>query len=59
MSRGESKSERRAQVSNKTVFGRIGHPDDVASPYLYFVFDDSGFTTGTFIRVDSGVLTHV
>lgn len=60
MSRAEfGEPERRASLVNRTVVGRIGEPGDVASAYLYYASDDSAFTTGTFIRVDGGVLINV
>jgi NAD(P)-dependent dehydrogenase (short-subunit alcohol dehydrogenase family) len=37
--------------------GRIGEPDDIAPAVLYFLSDDSGWTTGQVLGVDGGLGT--
>jgi L-rhamnose 1-dehydrogenase len=49
----------REAVEKRTVVGRIGSPEDVAAAYVYFASDDSGFTTGSYIRIDGGILIHL
>lgn len=40
------------------LFGRFGHPDEVARAVLWLCSDDSSFTTGHVLAVDGGHLTQ-
>lgn len=43
------------KLSRQIPLGRVGQPDDVAYAVLYLASDESGFVTGTEIRVDGGI----
>jgi NAD(P)-dependent dehydrogenase (short-subunit alcohol dehydrogenase family) len=51
--------DRQAALLQRTPVGRIGDPRDLATAYLYFASPESGFTTGTYLRIDGGVLLRV
>ena len=36
--------------------GRLGHPEDIAEPVIYFASDESHWTTGSILAVDGGVM---
>lgn len=43
------------KLGRQIPIGHIGQPDDVAYAVLYLASDESGFVTGTEIRVDGGI----
>lgn len=42
------------EAKTPAALGRFGEPDEIATTALYLASDQSGFTTGTLIRVDGG-----
>lgn len=50
-----NKEQIREKLGRQIPIGRIGVPDDVAYAVLYLASDESGFVTGTEIRVDGGI----
>lgn len=49
-----SDSELDAQAAAKTVLGRMGTPDDIASFAIYLASDESSWQTGTATVIDGG-----
>lgn len=47
---------RRSAMDAHHPAGRIGQPEDIAYAALYFASDESGWTTGTVLPVDGGVM---
>ena len=45
--------------SNRAPLGRIGHPEDVAGPVLFFASDDSNWCTGSMLVVDGGTSANL
>jgi L-rhamnose 1-dehydrogenase len=45
--------------SKRAPLGRIGHPDDVAGPVLFFASDDSNWCTGSMLVVDGGTSVNL
>ena len=43
------------KLSRQVPLGRIGNPDDVAYAVLYLASDESGFVTGSEIKIDGGI----
>lgn len=52
--RSDDTEELRRLRMSKTLAGRYGTPDDIASAAVYLAGDESGFVTGTAMMVDSG-----
>ncbi|GAA3399781.1 SDR family NAD(P)-dependent oxidoreductase [Paenibacillus hodogayensis] len=52
--RADETAELRKLRLSKTLAGRYGTPDDIASAAVYLAGDESGFVTGTAMLVDSG-----
>ncbi|RPJ70011.1 MAG: SDR family oxidoreductase [Acidobacteria bacterium] len=46
-----------ADAGRKTALKRLGTPDDIAQAALFLASGDSGWTTGTTLTVDGGVMT--
>jgi NAD(P)-dependent dehydrogenase (short-subunit alcohol dehydrogenase family) len=55
MSGGLDRDEALVKLGRQVPLGRIGQPDDVAYAVLYLASDESGFVTGTEIRIDGGI----
>jgi L-rhamnose 1-dehydrogenase len=49
----------RAYWSQRTPLGRLGHPEDIAGPVLFFASDDSAWCTGAMLVVDGGVSVNL
>ena len=46
-----------SDVAQKTLMKRLGSPDDIARAALFLASDDSGWTTGTSLTIDGGIMT--
>ena len=51
--------EARQNKVRHQLLGRVGEPDDVANLVAFLASPASGFTTGTDVRADGGVLAHL
>lgn len=47
---------KRAELSKRPPLRRLGEPDDVAGPVLFFATDDSAYCTGALLVVDGGAI---
>ena len=45
--------------SERTPLGRLGRPDDIAGPVLFFASDDSAWCTGSTLVVDGGTSVNL
>ena len=43
------------KLAHQVPLGRVGQPRDIAYAVLYLASDESGFVTGSEIRVDGGI----
>ena len=50
-----SREERMEQYKNMHPLGRVGRPEEIAVAAVYFLSDESLWTTGTILNVDGGV----
>jgi L-rhamnose 1-dehydrogenase len=48
-----------AYWSNRAPLGRIGRPEDIAGPVLFFASDDSDWCTGSMLVVDGGASVNL
>jgi NAD(P)-dependent dehydrogenase (short-subunit alcohol dehydrogenase family) len=46
-----------SDVAQKTLMKRLGAPDDIARAALFLASDESGWTTGTSLTIDGGIMT--
>jgi NAD(P)-dependent dehydrogenase (short-subunit alcohol dehydrogenase family) len=46
-----------SDVAQKTLMKRLGSPDDIARAALFLASDESGWTTGTSLTIDGGIMT--
>ncbi|MFZ0928864.1 MAG: glucose 1-dehydrogenase [Syntrophobacteraceae bacterium] len=46
----------KAKLEKELPMGRIGYPDDIAGAAVYLASDASGYTTGSEIVIDGGIL---
>ena len=46
-----------SDVAQRTIMKRLGSPDDIARAALFLASDDSGWTTGTSLTIDGGIMT--
>jgi L-rhamnose 1-dehydrogenase len=51
--------EFRAYWDKRAPLGRIGQPEDIAGPALFFASDDSAYCTGSTLVVDGGTLINL
>ena len=49
----------RAYWSSRAPLGRVGEPEDVAGPVLFFASDDSAWCTGSLLVVDGGTSVNL
>jgi L-rhamnose 1-dehydrogenase len=49
----------RAYWAKRTPLGRLGQPEDIAGPALFFATDDSAWCTGATLVVDGGVSVNL
>jgi NAD(P)-dependent dehydrogenase (short-subunit alcohol dehydrogenase family) len=52
---GLNRSDVLQKLGRQVPLGRVGKPNDVAYAVLYLASDESGFVTGSEIRVDGGI----
>jgi NAD(P)-dependent dehydrogenase (short-subunit alcohol dehydrogenase family) len=57
MSPTSSDPSRRAMVERRVALGRIGEPEELVGPVVFFVSGMSSYVTGTTLLVDGGYLT--
>jgi 3-oxoacyl-[acyl-carrier protein] reductase len=53
MTRNLNETQKR-QILNRTPLGRLGVPEDVVGPTLFFLSDQASFITGQCLVVDGG-----
>ena len=46
-----------SDVAQKTLMKRLGTPEDIARAALFLASDESGWTTGTSLTIDGGIMT--
>ena len=46
-----------SDVAARTLMKRLGSPDDIARAALFLASDESGWTTGTSLTIDGGIMT--
>lgn len=56
MTRGLGETQRE-QIVRRTPLGRLGTPEDVVGPVLFFLSPAAGFITGQVLAVDGGITT--
>ncbi|HEY83607.1 MAG TPA: SDR family oxidoreductase [Chloroflexi bacterium] len=54
-----SDPETREYWSKRAPLGRLGRPDDIAGPVLFFAGDDSAWCTGSMLVVDGGTSVNL
>ncbi len=52
---GADKAENRAKLARQVPMKKIGTPDDVGYACIYLASDESGFMTGSEIKLDGGI----
>ena len=55
MSGSENREETLRKLGRQVPIGRVADPDDVAYAVLYLASDESGFVTGSEIKIDGGI----
>lgn len=58
-SEGRSVEEVKGDLGRRTVWGRVGRPEEVAEAILFLADDRSSFTTGQFLTVDGGATARL
>jgi L-rhamnose 1-dehydrogenase len=53
-----ARPEKREYFIGRTPLGRIGQPEDIAGPVIFFATDDSAWCTGATLVVDGGILVN-
>ncbi|PPQ62827.1 hypothetical protein CVT24_000521 [Panaeolus cyanescens] len=51
-------TEKRDYMVNRTLLGRLGAPDDIAGPVVFFASDLAKYVTGTSLIVDGGLFVN-
>ena len=46
-------------IGRQTPLGRVGIPEDIAGPVVFFAGDDSAWCTGALLVVDGGVSVNL
>ena len=52
---GASPEENRAKLARQVPMKKIGTPEDVGYACIYLASDESGFVTGSEIKLDGGI----
>lgn len=47
------------RCSDRSMLGRVGHPDDIAHAVAFLAAPDSGFITGQILTVDGGRMDYI
>ena len=55
MARGGDRAETLKKLGRQIPIGRVAEPDDVAYAVLYLASDESGFVTGSELKIDGGI----
>ena len=50
--------KKRQYFINRTPLRRIGQPEDMVGPVMFFASDDANWCTGTTLVVDGGILVN-
>ena len=53
---GAATPEQKAAAGARTLFNRLGRPEEIAAGCVYLVSDMSSFVTGTVLQVNGGSL---
>ena len=53
---GAATPEQKAAVGARTLFNRLGRPEEIAASCVYLLSDMSSFVTGTVLQVNGGSL---
>jgi NAD(P)-dependent dehydrogenase (short-subunit alcohol dehydrogenase family) len=53
---GAASPEQKAAVGARTLFNRLGRPDEIAASCVYLLSEMSTFVTGHVLRVNGGSL---
>ncbi|KAK4698747.1 hypothetical protein P7C70_g7521, partial [Phenoliferia sp. Uapishka_3] len=51
--------EKRAYMNKRIPLGRLGRPDDLAGPVVFFLSDMSSYVTGAHLLVDGGLYVNL
>ncbi len=51
-------AKKRAYMISRTPLGRLGRPEDIAGPVLFFASPDADYITGAMLVVDGGTLVY-
>eukprot|EP01117_Protostelium_nocturnum_P002250 TRINITY_DN1289_c0_g1_i1.p1 TRINITY_DN1289_c0_g1~~TRINITY_DN1289_c0_g1_i1.p1 ORF type:complete len:259 (-),score=103.40 TRINITY_DN1289_c0_g1_i1:61-837(-) len=54
-----SDEKKRTYMEGRTCLGRLGKPEDLAGPVIFFASDLSGYVTGSSLLVDGGLFVNL